>query len=179
MENHNYLLGSIGLPARSSITTMFLTQGMSPYMLKPSKNNPWYLWPLRHWFHFWQLRTTIWTFTVTLEKRVTGTAFAILAMFLISFNRDTVNLLIENMSPHFKKLITVCTISWHAANMEEPTTSLFVNRRQYYLTHRNDDVLSRLLSIGVGVALDWALLPVDNLAKKMSGQNGQKTLHEE
>ena len=36
MENHNYLLGSIGLPARSSITTMFLTQGMSPYMLKPS-----------------------------------------------------------------------------------------------------------------------------------------------
>ena len=39
------------------------------------------LWPVRHWLHFWQLRTTISSFIVTLELRVKGTAFAILAMF--------------------------------------------------------------------------------------------------
>ena len=33
----------------------------------PPKNNPRDLWPLRHCSHFWQLRTTISTFTLTLE----------------------------------------------------------------------------------------------------------------
>ena len=43
------------------------------------------LWPVRHWLHFWQLRTTISSFIVTLELRVNGTAFAILAMFFYNF----------------------------------------------------------------------------------------------
>ena len=34
----------------------------------PLKSNPWDSWPetwhLRHWLHFWQLRTTIWTITL-------------------------------------------------------------------------------------------------------------------
>ena len=47
-------------------------------------------------------------------------------------------------------------------------------RRQYYPTHRNDDVLSRLLSIGIRVALDRALPPVDNLAKKREDKMGKK-----
>ena len=34
-----------------------------------SKSNTWDLWHLRHWLHFWQLRTTISTFIETLEKR--------------------------------------------------------------------------------------------------------------
>ena len=39
-------------------------------------------WHLRHWFDFWQLRTTISTFTLwPLNKEWQGTAFAILAMF--------------------------------------------------------------------------------------------------
>ena len=40
--------------------------------LTPWLSDPRDLWPLRHWSHFWQLRTTIITFTVTLQLRVTG-----------------------------------------------------------------------------------------------------------
>ena len=41
-------------------------------MTKMTKSNPRDLRPLRHCLHFWQLRTTIWTFIVSLQLRVTG-----------------------------------------------------------------------------------------------------------
>ena len=41
-------------------------------MTKMTKSNPRDLRPLRHCLHFWQLRTTIWTFIVSLQLRVPG-----------------------------------------------------------------------------------------------------------
>ena len=49
----------------------------------PSKNNLRDLWPLWHWLHFWQLRTTTSTFKVTLNKGWQGQPFQFLRCLFI------------------------------------------------------------------------------------------------